>query len=86
VGQRVNAPSDALPLSRNDAALIAQRDALIAALQVQNAMLARTVSGLERHVVFNSSSSGAPPSSEGLKKPSRVMQPAAGFKQVGPRV
>jgi hypothetical protein len=49
VGQRVNAPPDALPLSRNDAALIAQRDALIAALQVQNAMLARTVSGLEPH-------------------------------------
>jgi transposase len=46
--------------------------ALIAALQAENAALKARLAELERQLGLNSSNSGKPPSSDGLKKPARV--------------
>jgi len=47
--------------------------ALIAALRAENAALNARIAELERRLELNSSNSGKPPSSDGLKKPARVM-------------
>ena len=46
--------------------------ALIAALRAENAALTARLAELERRLGLNSSNSGKPPSSDGLKKPARV--------------
>jgi transposase len=46
--------------------------ALIAALMAENAALKARIGELERRLGLNSSNSGKPPSSDGLKKPARV--------------
>jgi transposase len=46
--------------------------ALIAALRAENAALKARMAELERRLGLNSSNSGKPPSSDGLKKPARV--------------
>ena len=46
--------------------------ALIQALLADNAALKARVSELERRLGMNSSNSGKPPSSDGLKKPPRL--------------
>lgn len=46
--------------------------ALIAALRAENAFLKARIAELERRLELNSSNSGKPPSSDGLKKPPRV--------------
>ena len=46
--------------------------ALIAALKAENASLKARIAELERRLGLNSSNSGKPPSSDGLKKPARV--------------
>jgi len=46
--------------------------ALVAALQAENAALKARLAELERRLGLNSSNSGKPPSSDGLKKPVRV--------------
>ena len=46
--------------------------ALIGALRAENAALAARIAELERRLGLNSSNSGKPPSSDGLKKPVRV--------------
>jgi transposase len=46
--------------------------ALIAALRAENAFLKARMAELERRLELNSSNSGKPPSSDGLKKPARV--------------
>ena len=46
--------------------------ALIAALMAENAALKARIAELERRLGLNSSNSGKPPSSDGLKKPARV--------------
>ncbi len=46
--------------------------ALIAALRAENASLKARIAELERRLGLNSSNSGKPPSSDGLKKPARV--------------
>jgi transposase len=46
--------------------------ALIAALRAENAALKARMAELERRFELNSSNSGKPPSSDGLKKPARV--------------
>ena len=45
---------------------------LIAALKAENAALRARIAELERQLGLNSSNSGKPPSSDGLKKPARV--------------
>jgi transposase len=62
----------------NDAAEVSS-DAIIQALQAENALLRAENSALigrladlERHLGLNSSTSGKPPSSDGLKRPPRV--------------
>jgi transposase len=65
--------------SRDDGTFEIGSDAIIAALQAENALL-RTenaalrerLADLERRLGLNSSNSGKPPSSDGPKKPSRV--------------
>jgi transposase len=47
-------------------------DELIAALRAEIAALKAQLSELERRLGLNSSNSGKPPSSDGLKKPARV--------------
>ena len=47
-------------------------NALIAALRADNAALKARIAELERQLGLNSSNSGKPPSSDGLKKPLRV--------------
>ena len=48
-------------------------EALVALLQAENAMLRSRIAELERRLGLDSSNSGKPPSSDGLKKrPSRV--------------
>src|SRR5271169_2686984 len=46
--------------------------ALIAALRAENESLMARIAELERQLGLNSSNSGKPPSSDGLKKPARV--------------
>ncbi|MGA7454458.1 MAG: DUF6444 domain-containing protein, partial [Rhodoplanes sp.] len=46
--------------------------ALIAALRAENESLKARIAELERQLGLNSSNSGKPPSSDGLKKPARV--------------
>ena len=46
--------------------------ALIAALRAENESLKARIAELERQLGLNSSNSGKPPSSDGLKKPVRV--------------
>jgi hypothetical protein len=46
--------------------------ALIAALRAENEALKARIAELERQLGLNSSNSGKPPSSDGLKKPARV--------------
>ena len=46
--------------------------ALIGALRAENAALKARIAELERRLGLNSSNSGKPPSSDGLKKPGRV--------------
>ena len=47
--------------------------ALIKAQAAENAELKARIAELERQLGLNSSNSGKPPSSDGLKKPARVM-------------
>src|SRR5246127_2262388 len=47
-------------------------NAVIAALRADNAALKARIADLERRLGLNSSNSGKPPSSDGLKKPARV--------------
>jgi len=72
------APPDDTP-SGDDATAAATRGAVIAALQAENALLraenaalTARLAELERRLGLNSSNSGKPPSSDGLKKPPRV--------------
>ena len=65
--------------SRDDEATEVSSDAIIQALQVEiallrseNAALLERLADLERRLGLNSSNSGKPPSSDGLKKPPRV--------------
>ncbi len=46
--------------------------ARIAALRAENESLKARIAELERQLGLNSSNSGKPPSSDGLKKPARV--------------
>jgi transposase len=48
------------------------KDQLIEVLRAENATLKARISELERRLGLNSSNSGKPPSSDGLKKPARV--------------
>ena len=48
------------------------KDQLIEVLRAENAALKARISELERRLGLNSSNSGKPPSSDGLKKPARV--------------
>jgi transposase len=65
--------------SRDNAAAAPGGEAAIAALQAENALLRSEITALmariaelERRLGLNSSNSGKPPSSDGLKKPARV--------------
>src|SRR5271165_7611543 len=53
-------------------AAIAELQAEIALLRSENAALIARLADLERRLGLNSSNSGKPPSSDGLKKPLRV--------------
>jgi transposase len=90
---RVNvsvAPNDTT--CRDDDASEVSRDAIIQALQAENALLRAEnaalmgrLADLERRVGLNSSNSGKPPSSDGLKRPPRVgsLREASGRKTGG---
>ena len=67
------------PISREDASAAAGGEAVIAGLRAENALLrseitllVARIAELERRLGLNSSNSGKPPSSDGLKKPVRV--------------
>jgi transposase len=73
----VVAPNDTT--CRDDDAAEVSREGLISALQAENAFLRAEnaaligrLADLERRLGLNSSNSGKPPSSDGLKRPSRV--------------
>lgn len=66
------APAADLPTPDESAAIVAGYQALIAELRAQNAILVARVAELERRLGLNSGNSGKPPSSDGLKKPSRT--------------
>jgi transposase len=53
-------------------ALVSAQSAQIAALMAENSALKARMGELERRLGLNSSNSGKPPSSDGLKKPARV--------------
>jgi len=53
-------------------ALVSAQSAQIVALVAENAALKARIAELERRLGLNSSNSGKPPSSDGLKKPARV--------------
>lgn len=74
----IQAPDD-------DASGVAGYQALVAELRGQNAALVARVAELERQLGLNSSNSGKPPSSDGLKKPARVssLREASGKKTGG---
>src|SRR5271163_1992949 len=72
------APAEDTPC-RDDDAAAASSDAVIAALRAENALLRADnlaltgrLAELEHRLGLNSSNSGKPPSSDGLKKPPRV--------------
>ena len=62
-------------------------NALIAGLRADNAALKARIALLERQLGLNSSNSGKPPSSDGLKKPGRVssLRERSGKKPGGQR-
>ena len=70
-------PDDTLPgdnptAAPDGAAVVAALLAEIAALRAENAALIGRLAELERRLGLNSSNSGKPPTSDGLKKPPRV--------------
>jgi transposase len=68
----ISAPGDDAAGLAGYQALVAELRAQNAALLAQNAALLARVAELERRLGLNSSNSGKPPSSDGLKKPSRT--------------
>jgi len=62
-------PPAAIDTADDDAAGVAWYQALVAELRAQNAALVARVAELERQLGLNSTNSGKPPSSDGLKKP-----------------
>src|SRR6202051_2065981 len=66
------APPGLPPSTEDLLAVIAAQQAQIATLLVKVATLSAKVAELERRLGLNSSNSGKPPSSDGLKKPARV--------------
>jgi len=78
--------------SRDDAPATVSVEAMLAASQAENALLRREITALmvrlaelERRLGLNSSNSGKPPSSDGLKKPPRVssLRESSGKKSGG---
>src|SRR3974390_3806004 len=74
--------------SRDDGMATTSGDAVIAALQVEiallraeNAALLERLADLERRLGLNSGNSGKPPSSDGLKKPVSRQQSAGTVRQ-----
>src|SRR6478609_4812904 len=63
---------DSAPAATNSDAVIATLQAEIVQLRAENAALLGRLADLERRLGLNSRNSGKPPSSDGLKKPSRV--------------
>ena len=66
------APPGIPPSTEELLAVIAAQQAQIATLLVKVATLSAKVAELERRLGLNSSNSGKPPSSDGLKKPNRT--------------
>jgi len=65
-------PPASTPAHQDDPTSIAGLMALVAELRAQNALLLARVAELERQLGLHSGNSGKPPSSDGLKKPSRT--------------
>jgi transposase len=65
-------PRDEAAASAGGAAVVAALLAEIATLRSENAALIGRLAELERRLGLNSSNSGKPPTSDGLKKPRRV--------------